>query len=1425
MASPETQAERNLVVNGDFTQGLTGWKNGPVNPSYVTTKPEQYEGLLIRILSALDGASAFQEILVPKNASAEARYVLSCLGEMNHKEEGLLELSVDGVSETQKVPLLVGLGRDRNADQLRQEKGQPLVFKPREYEVPVTLPLLDTHTLRVEVCSPRNEAGDYFSSLRITRINLQLHLPAAKLLALKLDDQELPLDRALPLCPGALGSQAHRLTCVHADDCDWQGTRESLSGDIPQDAIVFDPERGKDKPLDDAWRLFIPELDDELPLLFDLWLNSEHSAPARRIQVSLDHHRLKFLDVQEQKHFVILEYNQIMKVGVRVGSYYTDKALARRAVTWTVEGKNVSATTPTDPDGWVYFEHTPDKAGDLRIMASVESPYYASRVVSQVFEVKVLTTDPLKDVLTIVAGAERPWEQPGYPNRGAIYELLIRFPEVLRNTDVTLRWFGEPHDKLGVKVNPELDTAVRVSPEGTVRYQLDNEDKLNGQFSLRLISSHLLEPSPEKPMSLARNVVKPGDVREPDRICVVDENESAWMWMQVLHETALGDGDPVERALVFWRDPDGTVTKSFTGAGGWSRHSYRPLAAGEHPVDATIKAHEEAEPSERTFVVKAIATSLWKQHVKIFLDEYLVDFNTLGLICRHGETHTLKVVPVTGSPWIRTKNISLNWREADPRIGLKMANPGVPFLLMPEGVTWIFTSSADASISSLFQLSLKADGVAEDRELSGRFINPDLTQELSIRFDQGSAALDGQALYPCLGAVHRFNVWLNVLSPLVGLSSALEWSGTPADEFDATVSPPLPGTQPMEADGSSWELDFVSSVTAGQFALTLSLPQLSYVATAKPMLLGHNAVSFNYMLESPVDPVVDQDSAWTCVNVISRFTRTPVAGVPVKWQMTDTPVVVNTDAEGNSCFGFVPASAEIHSVRSSLSSPYDNYTEEKSTAIKPLTDSPWAQVKMSIDGQPQQMWGSRTGFPRRKGVHSIVAFFPKVLEGQVVRLGQTSTAPSELDNYYEPELGAAQVVTGGLARFSLRAGDVKNGSFSLRLSAERLARLSPDNAMSLGPGSQVLKISADSHALRTLAWGETLDWAITLISAASGKPMVGWTVKWSHPDIEGETSVTDYYGVARIKFVPTTPGAALLKASVGDEQRSVWVLLPCFLNDPNEISELLITKPAEHPGELVEAQATVVSAFSSLPTEGATVMWTDHDDALPSSQTDANGKATVRFMLTGSGERALTATVESGLGGWDVKSIPMSVKVGPIIKVLNVSPPVVYSGASIRANLMVVSSDDGGGWAGLTVRGEFQNASIPFTDTDASGYSQSGNILTSGSGIMTLSANLPGHPQFKSFEVEVLGEEVPRLSYLRWNGGSLFSVHVKDGSGDDLEGIWVFFRVGTAKYDPVVTDHIGRAQIQIQEFRGTLYAGIEVGVSKFLHEISIALPG
>ncbi len=336
-----------------------------------------------------------------------------------------------------------------------------------------------------------------------------------------------------------------------------------------------------------------------------------------------------------------------------------------------------------------------------------------------------------------------------------------------------------------------------------------------------------------------------------------------------------------------------------------------------------------------------------------------VDRATLGVLCRRGQTHTLKVVPAPGSPWVG-KAISLHWRGAAPDIGLEPSDLGTPKPLLAAGVEWKLVSQVSSSTSSLFELELRLDGISAVRELSGRLLSVDLTEEMSLVLDQIRATFNGQTLYPCLGALHRFNVLPHALSPLVGLMATLTWSGTPADQLGATIKPALNLPQPLSDAGALWELDFTASQQSGQFALALALPQLAFVASANPMVLAHNKVRIEAVRESPVDPVVGQDPAWLWVRVFSHFTGRAVDQVPVTWQAS----VVKTDVDGWSGFAFAPVAAHPENrIKASVTSSYDGYQEERVLRVASITGDPWAGLKVSFDKQPFQPWGQKNLLP------------------------------------------------------------------------------------------------------------------------------------------------------------------------------------------------------------------------------------------------------------------------------------------------------------------------------------------------------------------------------------------------------------------------------------------------------------------------------
>ena len=96
MNEPIVLANESLVLNGDFEEGLSHWKKGPVNADWLGTVDEVYGGIPIRLLEAGNQASVSQALKIPQDPGAQARYVISFLCEMRHTEAGRLVISIEG---------------------------------------------------------------------------------------------------------------------------------------------------------------------------------------------------------------------------------------------------------------------------------------------------------------------------------------------------------------------------------------------------------------------------------------------------------------------------------------------------------------------------------------------------------------------------------------------------------------------------------------------------------------------------------------------------------------------------------------------------------------------------------------------------------------------------------------------------------------------------------------------------------------------------------------------------------------------------------------------------------------------------------------------------------------------------------------------------------------------------------------------------------------------------------------------------------------------------------------------------------------------------------------------------------------------------------------------------------------------------------
>ncbi|WP_460409873.1 MULTISPECIES: Ig-like domain-containing protein [unclassified Pseudomonas] len=1247
MNNPIVQVNENLVCNGDFEERFDCW----ARTGAVAIGLAYYDNTPVKHIKAPKGTGVTQDVRLPRDPDGNGAYWLSFLWESSFSQSGWVRIS-QGEIEHYRIELKpVG-----KPDQAQQREGfgsgPERRFSPTLHEVELTSDISSSKPLRIEIYSS-TESSSPFGELWVTRVKVELKLAPLELQEVELDGMSFPPLRKMYLCQGAsrggaFGSDAlitpHVLGFVPVPDNPWDGTPVALSIDNnPQGAIVATPAWDTQQSLDVPWMLDCPLIDDQ-DYEFTLSLRNRYTAQAYEIPVSLGHHRLIFREVVEAAYYPLIE--QSVRLGVQVASYYTGQPFAGLTVNWATAEHGVLAATVTDEQGWAYFDYEAKAAGDFVIEASVVSLYYEQGVWTQTFDVLVLGEDPWARLTVRENNEIRDWIDNSYPNRGSTHsiDVMLAANSRLRGSDFYLHWHGDKPGQLGVVVSPPLETSVPMPIDGggTASWTLNCEDRRDGIFELSLVCSKLLLPSPRKRMSLARNRIRIKEVRQAENSPVVEEHEYAYLRLQVVHVTDQGDGEPVIGALVEWQTAY-SVVQSQTGSGGWGSLKFYTREHGIHAITAAVRAHESAESHECEFSVTAIARSSWKDKVNITFDRGYID-NVWGLFCRRGQSHSLQVTALADSPLIG-QEITLAWGIDDPGIGLVVSELGEPkVLLADEPLIWTLSSEFITSRSSMFGLRLLTDSL-EDRELLGRLISPDIYDEFTLVLDQMRTD-KGQSLYPCIGAVHRYIFRTNALSPLVGINMELNWYGSTAEELGIVRNPPQGSINYIDESGMTWTLDCSASRGAGEFGLQFLTGAGTIDVTR--MHLGHNKLSIETVRESAVFPIVGQDPAWMWAKVRSDFSEAAMVQVPTQWKVDGHSEEHVTADDGWAGFAYGATTGGSATVEVSVSSPYDNATDTRSMEVCSLADDPWARLQFSMDNGPAQPFGQDTGFARRKLTHRIDVTAPQdtFLSGRNLTLGMVGTGPEALGiRFTQPVLGLPRV-------FSREAGftdsfmvdDKRNGSFGLFLACESLARWSPVNAMSVGEGAQVVKIAERSRVSQTLYWGEAVSEQITVVSAISGRPMAGMNVVWRSADLGEVTTTTNFYGEARIRFVPKTPGAAQLTATVGDAQYSESISLSYFLHEPRQIKELVSDDPSGYPGQEVSARVYVVSAITGNPLANVEVNWDFLGVDIAPTTTDSEGIANVVFRLSALQPGLLYAGVRGGLAGWEVSLIPFTLK-------------------------------------------------------------------------------------------------------------------------------------------------------------------------------------
>jgi hypothetical protein len=1042
MREQDERKGADLIKAGSFDESLgISWKKGaPPHEKAAIGRPS-YNGREIRTGRMQNDAWLEQFFVLPAPRGAEAKYLLT-FDYQTTKRNSWYQIARDGIWGDEKELMWDGSLEEPNPLDFVPTPGNQ-ELKPEEADGQLGIrfgypPTTDT------------DAG----SLDVTNVSVRLYLEELVLRGLQIDEQEFS-GTSLYLCKGAVGDDVHRLKLLVAEGNVWTGTEVSLQKEVtappPQD-LRFTPGLGELQMIEKEWLLNVSEYlpnDD-----FKLLIESKWDAEPHEVFFSIGDHRVKIAKVFAPAFDPVVN-EQTVEIGVKVASYYTDKFLDEREVTF--DGKQ----TRSDVEGEAFHQYSPITAGSHQIEVLIDSPYFEEGEYRHLIDVKVLSSNPWSDAKISLGGnGEFPLgEKKGYPHRGEHeYKIRVTAPEnsELLDYPVRLLWEGMSAEDLKVIVDPPLTDYVPWV-DGKVEWTVNCVDAQEGECRIGLQAERLRDPSEQNMLSLGFNKFEVGDRREANRSPVFDERESVRVMLQIL---AAGSTDGARGVEVVWETPSGDVITS-TGKDGWAELTYKPEKDGAGELVARVKNRDDNDEAriEESFNFTAIASNFWKQHVELVLgpDNRLSPEGPLDFYCLRGNTLTLQLKPIPGSQMLG-KSVGLRWRGEDPGLGMSFSPPlGQTFEWTDEGLVWTLIAGRDGSGWLELDFFTDFQPLSQAWELSGRLISDSILDEGIVEFD--SSVLSPDMSYPSIGAVHAFRFMPNPMSALSGLHLQMLHPSQSEDprRLGIEFQPDLYKDVLIELQGIEWSIDCIECELAAGFELGLSIragnERLRIVGLS--MSLGHNRLEFSETREPTIHPVIEeQEAAYVSYRVCSFYTKEPVEDVLVTFQYQGSEVVVSSGADGWATYACQPKTLEDNVVTARVFNLYDGEPVIAEKTLTLLLSAPWKDVVIkSMDDFYQWRLGEVSLFPRRDShIEYLIApatIMHPIIE-QSVRLGWTGTPALELESTPEGPLGAPRIMQRGGLQYAFSFGNKKDGSFGFIVSAKNLLKLSPVNSMSLG---------------------------------------------------------------------------------------------------------------------------------------------------------------------------------------------------------------------------------------------------------------------------------------------------------------------------------------------------------------------------------------
>ncbi|KPU59974.1 hypothetical protein AN403_4252 [Pseudomonas fluorescens] len=715
-------------------------------------------------------------------------------------------------------------------------------------------------------------------------------------------NSELMAAGPLYICHGA----KHDFTVKAAADSPWSNQGVSLNKNPaePELPVTTDPNIAVYQLFQEpgaTWTIDCPHQPANAEVkAFQLWAQTEFTSPAYKVDVSLGHHRIDFVDASGNEQFQVIEYGEEAILKAREISYYTKEAMPFPAK-WKLEEQDLQ---PADPDatGWVTpYNFKPTKAGIHLINVTVPSLYYEQGYFRKEMPVHALALTPWgNDALIQVNDKTEPdvLERGVVCTRGKPLSLkLLNENLLLKGSSVSLN--SADAKALGLTFNPDLGVEKEMLTQELSWTLNSPASAKSGLFKLQMhcsklkkdwdITGHLLSANLED--EVAKVEVEGAVIsdfgavffREEARSLTVTFADSMRGLSVALEETG-NPGNTYNPALktfrkipedlkLVWQVTGGAISSVFT----------LKIVCADVETPLTI-------PSR---VLSKITADEFQS---LTINGQPVDLARPELLFFRAGVYEVELIPKPASSLIGL-NVALK-KGSGAELGMTYDPPldrAVP--LTAQGLKWKVT--AGRTQSGLFELLFNIPQVEQSMLLTCRLLSINLADEAEVKIDGVAVPAGGNWFYR--DKAQTVTLTPKSGSPLAGLPVTLTCSIKSGLDIANVVSAPAFGS---EQTTYSWAV--TGKTKSGMLQLALAGKGMTTPITlAISKLVSNNLIDeadVRFDNVSPVGAWFYRDKAQTVTLVPKLYS--PLAGLPVTLTCTiksglDVANVVSAPAFGS----------------------------------------------------------------------------------------------------------------------------------------------------------------------------------------------------------------------------------------------------------------------------------------------------------------------------------------------------------------------------------------------------------------------------------------------------------------------------------------------------------------------------------------------